>query len=454
MKIRSILTLQFALIVTVIFIAASVAIYLTSSGHRREDFYDRLKSKATNTAKLLIEVEAVDLKLLKIIEKDNPVSLPNERISIFNYLNDTIYSTDAAEVLNTGKEMLNRIRLEREVKLRQGDYEVLGFLFTDKFDRFVVVIAATDIFGFRKLKNLRIALFSVFGASILLVLISGWFYAGRALRPISRVIEQVNAIGISSLNLRVDEGNGNDEIAKLAQTFNRMLVRLETAFRVQKNFIANASHELRTPLTAITGQAEVVLMKDRSVSEYKEALYSVLEDMKSLNSTSNRLLLLAQASSETSEVSFGRVRMDDILWQARTELLRRHKEYSIEIIFDDSFNDELLEVMGNEQLMKTAVLNLMENGCKYSTPNEIRVTLGMIGKSIFIRFEDKGIGIPAEDMEHIFEPFHRSINALSVKGHGIGLSLVDRILRLHKGIIRVESEVNRGTVFTVTIPVT
>ncbi len=107
-------------------------------------------------------------------------------------------------------------------------------------------------------------------------------FSGRALKPMSDVVGRVEEISISSLNLRVPEGNGADEIGRLARTFNNMLERLETSFSMQKNFIANASHELRTPLTSINGQLEVLMLKERSPEEYRTAVVSVMEDIKTL----------------------------------------------------------------------------------------------------------------------------------------------------------------------------
>ena len=110
--------------------------------------------------------------------------------------------------------------------------------------------------------------------------------------------------------------------ARLAKTFNKMLERLETSFAMQKNFIANASHELRTPLTSINGQLEVLMMKDRSTAEYKTALRSVLDDIRSLIDLSNRLLLIARTSAE-GPVNFNKkIRIDEILWQAQEEIIK------------------------------------------------------------------------------------------------------------------------------------
>jgi signal transduction histidine kinase len=268
------------------------------------------------------------------------------------------------------------------------------------------------------------------------------------------VIDQVDDISITSLDLRVAEGKEDDEISKLARTFNNMLERLETAFKMQKNFIANASHELRTPLTTITGQLEVALMNTRTIAEYEQIMHSVLEDIKNLNTASNRLLLLAQASSETSEVDFRPVRVDDVIWQGAAELRKRNPDYAISVSLDDAFKDEeQLIILGNEQLIKTALVNLMDNGCKYSENNQVRISIYPRGKQLILDFTDQGIGIEANDIPHIFEPFYRGKNTVSIRGHGIGLSLVERIIHLHRGQIQVFSLLEKGSTFEITFPV-
>ena len=453
MNIRTKLTLQFTSIVAVIIILCAFSIYYFSASYRIENFYDRLKSKAVNTAKLLIEVEEVSSELLRKIEKDNPVSLPKEKIIIYNYKDEIVFTTDERKDIRVTTDLINKIRLEGEISFVQNGYECLGFLFADKYDRFVVISGAVDIYGVRRLTNLRWILIAVFCSSILLAFFSGWIFSGKVLVPISKVIDEVNDISITSLNLRVSEGNGKDEIAKLAQTFNRMLERLEAAFKIQKNFIANASHELRTPLTVITGELEVTLNTDRSVDEYKETITSVLEDMKNLNNISNRLLLLAQTSTESKHIDFKSLRIDDIIWQARTELLKRNQEYDIQVKIDENIADEQdFIIAGNELLIKTFILNLMDNGCKYSNDKTVEVLIKADSEYLTLTFSDKGIGIPEDEVEHIFEPFHRAKNSFTVKGHGIGLSLVLRIVKLHNGTIQVYSQLDKESVFTVKLP--
>jgi signal transduction histidine kinase len=453
MNIRTKLTLRFILINAIIIMLGSVLIYVSSADYREENFYTRLKNKAENTAKLLIEVEEVSPTLLRKLEQDNPVSLPGEKIIVYNHYDSVLFTTDEEQALSINKSRIDQIRLEDEIRWRQGDYEVLGFLFKGKYDRFVVVTAANDIFGFNKLTNLLFILLLVFALSIVIVSISGWFFAGRAVEPIAKVVNQVSEISITRLNLRVDEGNGKDEISKLAQTFNVMLSKLEASFLTQKNFIANASHELRTPLTAITGQLEVTLLNNRSTDEYKNVINSVLDDIKNLNNLSNRLLILAQSSSEEREKAMRPLRIDEAVWQTKEELVKHQPEFVINIDLDENLDDESkLTIRGDEQLIRVALMNIIENGCKYSKSHTIDVLIEPSYFGLTLVFKDSGIGIPPSEIANIFEPFYRGTNTKNIKGHGIGLSMAQGIVKLHRGAIELISKEGVGTTITMSLP--
>lgn len=453
MKIRQKLTLQFSLMAGVIMLLFSLTVYFASATYRRDDFYQRLESRAYSTARLLIEVDEIDTDLLNKIEEDNPISLPDEKIIILNYKNEILYSTDTRNVIIYDEDLLTRIRTSGEVRTKSGRYELMGILFPEEYNRFVVLSAARDIYGFDKLKNLRMILLLINGIFLILYYPAGWLFAARAFSPISRVIERVEEISIASLDLRLDEGNGKDELAHLAHTFNRMLDRLETAFDVQKDFISNASHELRTPLTAIRGQLEVLLMKERPAGDYRETTEAVLEDIRKLNRLLDRLLLMAHASSEGARAGFREVRIDEILWQAREELLKYERSYSVTIALDEKISDiENLIIRGDEQLLMSAVTNIMENGCKYSPDRSVRVFLSNDTKHISVGFTDNGPGIAEDEIERIFESFYRSKVTAAVRGHGIGLSLAKQIIDIHHGEITVYSRPGEGTTITLAFP--
>lgn len=434
-------------------IIASVAIYFSSARFREDSFHNRLRTKAISTATLLFSTNKADADRVLKNEKNAMGNLQNEKIIIINYNNDVVYSSDEKSEIQIKNSILEQIRLGYKVTYKQGSYDVIGTLFFTTYDRFVILAAANDIEGYLHLEKLGFILIVVCLISLMLFYIAGWFYSGRALKPISVVVNKVEEISITSLNLRVYEGNGNDEIGRLAHTFNKMLERLETSFAMQKNFIANASHELRTPLTSINGQLEVLMMKDRSTTEYKTALGSVLDDIRSMIDLSNRLLLIARTSAE-GPVNFNKkIRLDEILWQTQEEIIRFNNDYRINISMDDSLTDcEQMIVVGDDSLLKVAVSNIIDNACKYSSDHSVDIKFRHIEKFIEVVFEDRGIGISEEDLKKIFEPFYRGSNTISISGTGIGLPLVNQIIKNHNGKISLSSRLGKGTIVTVLLP--
>ena len=435
-------------------IIMSFVIYFSTAGFRTNDFYNQIRNSAVSTANLLFNEYEVDAKRVLRIEKDNPFKLHNARLAILNFNYDTIYRSDENSEIKINRRIFNQVKSGSKVAYKQDSYQVIGTLYFTNYDRFVIFSAAVDTEGVAHLNELKIILVFVCCLSFLLFFIVGWFYSGRAIKPISDVVKKVEEISITSLNLRVFEGNGTDEIGRLAKTFNKMLERLEDSFATQKNFIANASHELRTPLTSINGQLEVLMMKDRSAGEYKVQLQSVLDDIKSLIDLSNRLLLLARTSAENPMSLNNRIRIDEILWLAREEIKKYNPDYHINISLDNSLTDsDQMVIVGDEYLLKVAILNLMENGCKYSHNLSVNVRLRHFRQWIEVLFEDRGMGIAESDLQKVFEPFYRGSNATSVSGYGIGLPLTRQIIKSHNGEIELYSQIDKGTKITVLLPI-
>ncbi len=449
MNIRTKLTLLFFSIVIAILTLISGSIYYFSENYREEDFYRRLKNRSINTAKVLTEVKEVNAELLKRMERNNPASLPNQFIAIFNHENKELYSSDATSIIAITPALLQDIRQAKQQRFRNGSSEVLGFMFVDNGNEFTVFAYATDVYGQDALKNLRNVLFIIFGISIVFVSIIGWIYAGKVLSPISLIVREVGEISELNLNKRLNEGNLRDELSMLSQTFNKMLARLQGAFASQKNFIANASHEIRTPITVMSGEIEVTLIQQRTPEKYINVLKSVLGSLKGLNKLSTQLLLLAQASADQPERNFSTLRIDDILWESKEELRKAHPEYTVDILLDLGIHHETLLMEGDEQLLRVAVLNLMDNGCKYS--NDLSVTVNLLSfleEGTTLIFSNTGHRIAAENIEKIFDPFFRGHTNKKIKGSGIGLSLVKPIIALHGGDITVSSS-DQQTTFSI-----
>jgi signal transduction histidine kinase len=271
---------------------------------------------------------------------------------------------------------------------------------------------------------------------------------------VSRIMNQVDAILPSDMSRRLETSKNHDELARLVVTFNRLLDRLQAAFNAQKLFLSNISHELKNPLTVIISQTEIVLQKDRPEAEYRQTLQSVLDDARELNQISEKLMQLAKINASGTAVEFDSIRIDETIWQAKAALLKSSTEYKVNFeIVNLPEEEQKLVVKANEQLLRTALTNLMDNGCKYSPDKKVTVRLSFLAEgNAVIEIQDQGPGIPEAEVPLVFEPFYRSPKTDKVKGSGVGLSLVDSILKLHRIQLKVSGIQPNGTVFRLEFP--
>jgi signal transduction histidine kinase len=272
------------------------------------------------------------------------------------------------------------------------------------------------------------------------------------LSPIRKITNEVTDISAYNLDRRIQTGKSKDEWYELSMTLNALLDRLKESFELQRRFISNASHELSTPLTLISSQLEVSLQRHRSDEEYRRVMESVLQDVHHMNRLVQTLLKFATASGNAGGLNIDLVRVDEILMRLPAEKL--DKSYSVSLSFDElPEEEEKLLVFGNEELLFSAIKNIVSNGCKYSTDHHTRVSLAITSRQLIVKVEDKGIGMEEKELENIFQPFYRIPDTSNIKGFGLGLSLANRIIKLHKGSIDVQSQLNKGTLFTISLPI-
>ncbi len=451
MKIRQKLTIQFVLLVSTIALAAFIGIYYIYESYVTNRFFSRLRSKAITTAELLSENSEIDASLLRKINESNRDLLFKENIIIFDNHNQEIYRSKDSLEFNLTKEMLVRNGADKEFK--DNDFDIIVINYSSSKRNLLIIAAAVDFFGNDTLSNLRQVMLVLYLILVFAVGITGWFFAGRALQPISDVISQVNDIYPQDFNKRLKVTNEDDEIGILTITFNQLLNRNEEAFKQQRFFISNVSHELKNPLSKIISQIEVVLLKDREMVDYKKTLNSVLEDIQNLSKLSHTLLELSRLTEENHSFLFSLLRLDELLWETKDLLKKNTPEYVVSVSFENVSDAETeFSILGNPYLLRIALFNLLENGCKFSSNLTTKVKIRLEQDNIVIDFTNISQGISEVDSSMIFQPFFRSNNTATIKGYGIGLSLVEKIAKLHGGNIKLTSNKAENTVFSLSFP--
>src|SRR5690606_601543 len=176
-----------------------------------------------------------------------------------------------------------------------GKDEAVGLIYNNLGKNYIIVVSAYDNYGWYKISHLKNLLIGSYIITIIIIYLAGWMFSKEALHPISRIVNEVNAISANNLHARLSEGNRQDELAQLAITFNNMLERLNTAFQTQKSFVSNASHELRTPLTSIKAQLQVALMNERKKVQYQNIIEAVLQDVDGMVDCVKGLVRIAEA---------------------------------------------------------------------------------------------------------------------------------------------------------------
>ena len=449
MTIRNRLTWLFLGLVAVILLGAMTTAFILQVDYTHSEFHQRLRDRAEVTGYVFLEQDELRAEAFRDFQRRYLRTLTGEVLQIYDrQLQPRFIEQDTR--LQIPDNLLTRILTEKEVYFDLGPRQAVGVFYHDNQGDFIIVAAAENHSGRARLEYLAGMLVAIFVGSLLVIYVAGRVFAGRALAPIAAVNDQVDRITTQDLHLRVTEGAGHeqDELTRLARTFNRMLERVEEGFEAQRTFVSNASHELRTPLTATIGELQVLLSRERTPADYRAGGASVLLELQQLKQLINNLLDLTQTT--TAPAPTDEIRLDELLWEAREAVApdqRRRVQITLGELPDDTAR---LEIRGNRQLLGRALTNLLDNALKYSPPDQpVALHFDYQAGKCRIRVEDHGIGISEKSLPQIFQPFFRADNARSVGGHGVGLPLARRIIELHGGELQISSRLGEGTVVEV-----
>lgn len=454
MKIQTKTALLFTMLTATILLFLSIAVYYFVGRFTSNDFLKRLELRTTLSAKIHFEQDETSADVFNQLRREYLEVLPHEREYILEYdpLQEKLITPIPADVNSRFiREIIQKGGQTAYSRHRKTDFA--GVYYKDVTGDFIVVKSAVNEYGEDLIRNLRHVLAATFIGGLCVVFTVSLYFSRNTFRPVRHIVARARDISAHNLHLRINYSEGSDEISELAETFNNMLDRLETAFETQNNFISNASHELRTPLTAIIGEADIALSKPRSGEEYQQSLSAIIREAGKLHNLTSSLLSLAQSGFDGKKQEWSGVRIDEILFAVKETLDERDPNNQIIITMDDLPEDEdLLTVEGNENLLKLALSNVILNGCKYSHNQRVEVSLRFIDGAVAVTVVDHGIGIPQTELKHIYEPFFRASNSNPFEGYGVGLPLTKAIIKLHHGVIIVESEENKGTKVTLRLP--
>lgn len=300
------------------------------------------------------------------------------------------------------------------------------------------------------LRDLKIILFLLLPMTVFLTGIIGALLAKLALNPVDKMIDTIHKITADNLKIKVNIPDTKDEIKRLADTFNEMLGRLEHSFASQRQFIENFAHEIKTPLAVLRGEMEVALKKMRPAEEYETVLLSNLEEVDRINRIVEDLLMLARYDSSAIILEKRGLELEVLLRKivADINVLAEQKNILVNFTAQPS-----LMIYGDASQLRRLFMNLLDNAIKYTQDNGA-VTVSAEAENDYAKivFKNTSAGIPESELKHVFDRFYRMDKSRKEPGFGLGLSIAKSIAEAHKGRIEVSSMENRGTAFTVFLP--
>ncbi len=393
------------------------------------------ETKGDEDSQILVRVESSVGKTLFLHMSEKMKNLPSEEVenkfaaikqsntvSIFEMKDvDTSNELNEYETISTSTNDGSRIQVARNTDDRDDLLE--------RFRRIILIVSGLVI---------------IFGG------LGGYIFSNQVLSPIRNLIQIMKRVRAGELNARVPSRNSNDELDEISELFNKMTDKIERVVINMQESLDQVAHDIKTPLTRLKASAELALLKDSSVIEYKSALADTIENTTEIVSFINSLMDISEAQAGVLKLNKTQLNSTIIINEIIDLYSLAAEEKNIQIEFLN--NDEFL-FFGDKNRTKQLLANLLDNAIKYSkSGSRVKIHSDTIGGQHQIHITDQGIGISTEDLTRIWDRLFRGQDSKSEKGLGLGLSLVQSICKAHGWKITAQSATAKGSEFTLMIP--
>ena len=316
----------------------------------------------------------------------------------------------------------------------------------------VQVAAPVDLLSLA-LGNLKVILFLLLPLTIVLAALPSVFLVNITLRPVDGMTRTLKQITAENLKLKIHMPDTKDEIKRLADTFNDMIARLDRSFSSHQRFIQDISRELRVPVNTLSEEMRLALAKNCSVDEYKALLLKSLKETDDFSRIIDNLSILSQFADEMPVLEIKKINLTNLVENAFNDMKALAAEKDINTSLACI---ETIKIDGDRKQILQLLASLFDNAVRYTyRKGNINVTVRKEGKFAKIIISDTGIGMPEEELPYIFDRFYQVAKPRGIKGgFGLGLSAAKSIVEAHKGTIDVESQEGKGSIFTISLPIT
>lgn len=445
--------LRFTSSVAIILMVCFFSIYILYNGYRQDIYYDRMEVEYHKIEKIILKGKPNDTSISSILERDpyRP-ELSQGAVLVLDSTGRVLYATDNSNQIHPNPSWVPVIQQRGMQRFDRDERQFIGTFFPKH--GVSIWVSASDRIGIEKLKSLEWILIIVFFSALLVTAFIALVFSNEVSKPLMHLGQQMSEISMQDLKKRIPDNSKFKEVNLIASGFNAMLTRVERAFEFQKSFVHHASHELRTPLATMLSHTEAALNNRLTEEEYRTVLSSLKQDQERMIDLTNSLLLISQFEQQGFDERWPELRIDELVYDKISNTMKMFPDLSVSLVFAHTpASDNDLLVTGNEALLKSMLSNLIRNAYHYSINKKVELLLEPGSDYVQLHVNNKGEHLPAEERDQIMIPFFRGQFARQkATGVGLGLTIVQRILEMHKGKLvytAIGKNINR---FTVVLP--